>query len=222
MPSLTISWGVRPTISRPSRRTIPAVGFCTPVMMLNKVLFPAPLAPISPTISPCSIANEISLKATRPPKSMVTPRTSSRAKATPPLHYRLKDLAVEISPSSYPDPCAARRIHKYRPSTKAKGSKNVRGDTSHKSRWSNNRRDDDSGIQDKTSKAPASTRNARVRGRAENLECKHREASSPHSQVHWGRGHRALGSRTSCTASTSLGKTTCSYQSRAVAIASLG
>src|SRR5438093_5022998 len=85
MPSLTISWGVRPTIFCPSRKTVPAVGFCTPVMMLNKVLFPAPLAPISPTISPCSIANETSLKATRPPKSMVTPRTSSRAKASPPL-----------------------------------------------------------------------------------------------------------------------------------------
>src|SRR5712692_3812547 len=39
-----------------------------------------------------STANETSLRATRPPKSIVTPRTSSRAKATPPSSPQAKEF----------------------------------------------------------------------------------------------------------------------------------
>src|SRR5262252_9706001 len=47
-------------------------------MQLKSVVFPAPLGPMRPTISPAPIATETSLLATRPPKRLVTAWSSSR------------------------------------------------------------------------------------------------------------------------------------------------
>jgi hypothetical protein len=48
-----------------------------PERMLNKVVLPAPLGPMSPTISPSWTAREKSSTATNPPKDKVTFSTSS-------------------------------------------------------------------------------------------------------------------------------------------------
>src|SRR5437016_340990 len=46
-------------------------------MQLNSVVLPAPLGPISPMISPGSMASEISRLASRPPKRLVEASTRS-------------------------------------------------------------------------------------------------------------------------------------------------
>src|SRR5438477_11630193 len=46
-------------------------------MQLKSVVLPAPLGPMRPTISPGSMASEISLLASRPPKRFVTASTLS-------------------------------------------------------------------------------------------------------------------------------------------------
>src|SRR6185436_18355069 len=46
-------------------------------MQLNSVVLPAPLGPISPMISPGSMASEISRLASRPPKRLVDASTRS-------------------------------------------------------------------------------------------------------------------------------------------------
>ena len=50
----------RPTMSRPSRRTMPPSGASWPFSMLKQVLLPAPLGPISASSSPASTAKETS------------------------------------------------------------------------------------------------------------------------------------------------------------------
>ena len=52
-------------------------------MTLNNVVFPAPLGPISPVISPGSTPMLTSSTATLPPKRTVTSCASSRATRTP-------------------------------------------------------------------------------------------------------------------------------------------
>src|ERR1043166_7917252 len=58
-------------------------------MQLNSVVLPAPFGPMSPTISPGSMASDTSRFASRPPKRLVAASTLSRAamalsKAQPP------------------------------------------------------------------------------------------------------------------------------------------
>src|ERR1700716_1833750 len=48
-----------------------------PVMVLNSVVFPAPLGPIREKISPCRMSKLTSPTAVRPPKRLVTPATRS-------------------------------------------------------------------------------------------------------------------------------------------------
>src|SRR5690606_26022429 len=59
-------------MSRPSNMTRPAVGRCRPETRLNSVVLPAPLGPISPTISPCCTSALTSETATRPRKALVS------------------------------------------------------------------------------------------------------------------------------------------------------
>ena len=67
-------------MSRPSRRTGPASGGCSPVMTLNSVVLPAPFGPISPVTAPGSARSRSTFaSAMLPPKRTVTPRTSSSA-----------------------------------------------------------------------------------------------------------------------------------------------
>src|SRR3990172_10575768 len=44
-------------------------------MQLKRVVLPAPLGPIRPMISPCSMAKEMRLLATTPPKSLIRSTT---------------------------------------------------------------------------------------------------------------------------------------------------
>ncbi len=50
-PARPLRWGVHPVMSSPSSSTLPAEGKSNPVMMLTRVVLPAPLGPISPTTS---------------------------------------------------------------------------------------------------------------------------------------------------------------------------
>ncbi len=77
MPISAMSRDARPATSWPRNFTLPDVGSSTPDTRLNIVLLPAPLGPISATISPARTASAISFTATRPPKRLVALSTSS-------------------------------------------------------------------------------------------------------------------------------------------------
>src|SRR5262249_31424291 len=63
----------------PSKTIEPRVGRRKPLRRLKQVVFPAPLGPISPTISPLSTLSSTSLTAAKPPKSRVSPWVSRSA-----------------------------------------------------------------------------------------------------------------------------------------------
>ena len=81
-------WKVRPTPRamrrfRASRDTswppiliVPDVGLRLPASRLNSVVLPAPLGPISPSISPAPSAIDMPSTARRPPNCLVRPRAS--------------------------------------------------------------------------------------------------------------------------------------------------
>ena len=72
--------------SSPSNMIEPCVGGSTPAIRLNSVDLPAPLGPISPTISPRPTEIETSLLAIRPPNRCQTPLVSQqRRHRTAPL-----------------------------------------------------------------------------------------------------------------------------------------
>src|SRR4030042_6535065 len=106
MPILTISQVLRPTISFPIKRILPASGFRMPVISRNNVVLPAPFGPIRPRIWALSMENPMSLTARRPPKFLVSPLIvrkdwviSSLFRFFPQLparnfsHIRLRELA---------------------------------------------------------------------------------------------------------------------------------
>ena len=70
--------GVR-SRSSPSKTTRPSSGLYRRVITLNAVVFPAPLGPISPTISPAGTSKDTSSSATTPPKRRVTFSTERSA-----------------------------------------------------------------------------------------------------------------------------------------------
>src|SRR5262245_31613392 len=72
MPSCDTRYGGRLTIGLPSKRISPVVGVRLPAIRLNRVVLPAPLAPIRPTSSPRSTLKLTSSTALRPPKVFVT------------------------------------------------------------------------------------------------------------------------------------------------------
>ena len=76
MPSLVIRSGGNPLIRLPSNTTSPSLGAYRPVMQLKKVVLPAPLGPMSPTICPGPTDMSTSRTATSPPKRRVTLRAS--------------------------------------------------------------------------------------------------------------------------------------------------
>src|SRR5450432_850520 len=69
--------------SLPSNQIEPCVGGSTPAIRLNSVDLPAPLGPISPTISPRPTDIEMLLLAIRPPKRCQTPLVSSKGVIAP-------------------------------------------------------------------------------------------------------------------------------------------
>src|SRR3984893_10214778 len=72
MPSLASSTGPMPAISRPRKRTSPAVGRSRPVTTLTSVVLPAPFGPTIETNSPSLTRNEILLSALNTPKTFET------------------------------------------------------------------------------------------------------------------------------------------------------
>src|SRR6516165_7174848 len=68
MPRRAIARGARRSIGSPSNRTRPAVARRTPVIRSNSVLLPAPLGPISATVSASPTVKLTSSTATSPPK----------------------------------------------------------------------------------------------------------------------------------------------------------
>src|SRR5215831_2054067 len=67
-----------------------------PLMQLKSVVLPAPLGPMSPTISPDSMVSETSRLATRPPNRLVHDSTSRRG-GTASASGRRRGRAVEES-----------------------------------------------------------------------------------------------------------------------------
>ena len=72
MPSLVTWFGARPTMLAPRKRMLPSSGSYRPVTTLNIVLLPAPLGPITETISPGSTWKVSPDRAYRPPKCLAT------------------------------------------------------------------------------------------------------------------------------------------------------
>src|SRR5439155_21192734 len=75
MPSRARWWARRPLTSSPSTRTFPVVGSWRPVTTLNRVVFPAPLGPMSPVTRPGSAVRSTSWRAMTPPKRTLTSST---------------------------------------------------------------------------------------------------------------------------------------------------
>ena len=71
MPRLTMSQIFMPMMSLPLKRTLPESGFSMPVIRRSRVVLPAPLGPIRPTISFRSMRKLTSLIAFRPPKLLL-------------------------------------------------------------------------------------------------------------------------------------------------------
>ena len=67
MPSATTCWALKGMMSRPRKLMAPEAVFTRPLMARSVVLLPAPLAPISVTIWPCSTSKEMPLRASMPP-----------------------------------------------------------------------------------------------------------------------------------------------------------
>src|SRR5262245_29514517 len=75
-------WGGRSVMSSPKKRTRPDVGGKSPVIALNRVVLPAPLAPMTARRSPAATSSEMSSIATSAPKVRPTP-ASDRAWVAP-------------------------------------------------------------------------------------------------------------------------------------------
>src|SRR2546430_779319 len=78
IPSRAIAWASRPVSRRPRKTTSPAAGAKRPVSALKSVVFPEPLGPITPTVSPSATTTSTPSRATSPPKRTVRPVTSSK------------------------------------------------------------------------------------------------------------------------------------------------
>src|SRR3954462_2675087 len=63
-------------MSRPSKKTLPDVDSKSPVRQLKNVDLPAPLGPIRPRMSPCSMVTEAVSTALKLPNAFVTSRAS--------------------------------------------------------------------------------------------------------------------------------------------------
>ena len=87
-PNASSRWKVRPIprlarrctgvweTLRPLNRTLPRVGFCSPLITLKQVVLPAPFGPISPVTRPDSATNDAWLTAVTPPNWTTTSSTT--------------------------------------------------------------------------------------------------------------------------------------------------
>src|SRR5882724_7602964 len=82
MPSRASSTGPMPAMSRPRKRTSPAVGRSRPVATLTSVVLPAPFGPTIETNSPSLTWNETLLSALNTPKIFETLMVSNSGVAS--------------------------------------------------------------------------------------------------------------------------------------------
>src|SRR5712691_11859982 len=85
MPIAAKRHGETPARSMPLNMMRPALGRSTPLMILNNVVLPAPLGPITLQISPGVTMRLTSETALRPPKLLLMFSTASRGSRQPPL-----------------------------------------------------------------------------------------------------------------------------------------
>src|SRR4030095_1379886 len=90
MPSRVMARGGSRVMSRPSYSIAPVSGFRYPVIMLMKVVLPAPLGPIRPATASCSIAALTSFAAVTAPNALFRPRA-----------LRMTDTAAEERPQPF-------------------------------------------------------------------------------------------------------------------------
>ena len=76
IPSRVIFRGAMPVMSRPANLIDPLLGSSQPVTMFTNVVFPAPFAPMMPTISSFSTDTLMSFAAVTAPKVLLTPVAS--------------------------------------------------------------------------------------------------------------------------------------------------
>src|SRR5690606_1166321 len=79
IPAVVIWDGVRPAMFVPSNRIWPSSGGNSPEMTLKNEVLPAPLGPMTDTISPSSIEKSTPPIAWRPPNAFFRPLISSNA-----------------------------------------------------------------------------------------------------------------------------------------------
>ena len=77
MPNRATLWGASPEIDAPCQRMSPLSSLYTPLMQLSSVVFPAPLGPMMPRISPFATEKVTPSSAATPPKRLVTLCSSS-------------------------------------------------------------------------------------------------------------------------------------------------
>src|SRR5713226_6359307 len=82
-PRRQTSWGARPVMSRPSKRTAPASGRTCPVMRLKSVVLPAPFGPMIAVTWPAATDRLTPPTASKPPNDLRRSRTSSTASPPP-------------------------------------------------------------------------------------------------------------------------------------------
>src|SRR5712691_13409467 len=82
-PRRQTSWGARPVMSRPSKRTAPASGRTCPVMRLKRVVLPAPFGPMIAVTWPAATVRLTPPTASKPPNALWRSRTSSTAEPPP-------------------------------------------------------------------------------------------------------------------------------------------
>src|SRR5262245_782915 len=80
-PARLRSCAVRPFIIVPSKRTVPVSLTSVPQMQFTSVDLPEPFGPISPTRSPGETDSAMASSATKPPKRLPRPSTSSSGAA---------------------------------------------------------------------------------------------------------------------------------------------
>src|SRR5688500_2262772 len=95
-------------MSSPKKRTRPALAGKSPVMTLNSVVLPAPLAPITARRSPAATENETSSMARSAPNVRVTPSSSRASPVASGVCGRSEVTRVMASCSSGP-PAGSRR-----------------------------------------------------------------------------------------------------------------
>src|SRR5215510_7165610 len=113
MPASTTRFAFFPVTLTLLNSTAPPSGLYNPVSTLKRVVLPAPLGPISPKISPGSIASDTVLRACRPPNDLLIFCASSRGIVLGVLYRAGRTCRGELAPARRrgPQPRGAQQHH---------------------------------------------------------------------------------------------------------------